>query len=472
MKRVLTLDLLRGIAIIGVVLIHVLGIVFEETTDILEADLKNLLEGNPISVGVPLIVLGVVITFFGNFSGLFVMISAVGNCISVHRQWHKLVSRGIHEKMVFRKVLGTQTIRGGLVYVFGFISEGFLGNLLEGLFDDDIILSEKMVNSFFLSNILHCIGVSIIVTSILYLLFLRMDIAQSTMTYIMIAIIILIAAAHPFIRSWLEGLDYGDSFVPNNTPTEWPGNYIERGFWKNLLFIFLSPIIGRVFPLVPMFMCAAVGLIVAMNINEKTITPEFIKRTAIAAGIIVLSGILYGILLNSTETQDFEIARAKSIGWHTLILGSEVFSLILMIYLIDFRKKTNKQIFIKHTLIFRRFGMISLTLWTLQYFTVVPLAIFEIAGWPVFDGGLNGWQVLVVLFCVFWFWHFIAWSWEKGGFKGSFEWMMVLVLSRGSTSADRMKIRSVLHEPEGFIEWIPGKKRRRKEEPVAGPSAL
>lgn len=472
MKRVLTLDLLRGIAIIGVVLIHVMGIVFEDTIDNLETDLENLLKGDPISIGIPLIVLGVIITFFGNYSGLFVMISAVGNCISVHRQWHKLVSRGVHENKVFGKVLGTQVVRGGLVYVFGFLSEGFLANLLERLFDDDVILPEKMVNSFFLSNILHCIGVSIMVTSFLYLLFLRMEISQSIMTYIMVAIIILIAVAHPLIRSWLEGLDYGDSFVANNTATEWPGNYLERGFWKNLLFIFLSPIIGRVFPLVPMFMCASAGLIVAMNINEKTITPEFIKRTAIAAGVIALSGILYGLLLNSTGFQDFEIARARSIGWHTLILGSEIFSLILMIYLIDFRKKTNKRVFIKHTLIFRRFGMISLTLWTLQYFTVVPLAIFEVVGWPVFDGGLNGWQLLVVLFCVFWFWHFIAWIWEKGGFKGSFEWMMVLILSRGSTSADRMKIQSVLHEPEGFIEWMPGKKKRKKKEPVAGPSPL
>ncbi|MHA1683736.1 MAG: hypothetical protein ACTSUE_22550 [Promethearchaeota archaeon] len=457
MKRVLTYDFLRGIAIIGVILFHVMNVVFADMVD----NIKNSLSG-PVTVGPVAIGLGVVILYFGNFSGLFVMISAGSNVISIRKQWDRMMERGTTENQAFRKILGTQTIRGLLVYFFGFFSEGLIASLFSKLLGEDNIIAEDLVNSFFLSNILHCIGVTLIFSSLIYLVFLRYKTSRQKMNITLLIMLAVVLAIQPVIRTMLTNAGYEGSFKPPDIYPTWYENYAARGFWQNLGFAFLTPLIGRVFPLIPMISGAFIGIIISVHINQKAINPAFIKKTAWTSLIVLGCGIVYGYLLEELGVQAFDVDVARSVGWHIIVLAGEIFSMIFIIYFVDFRKKTKTEVFKKHTVTLRRFGLATLTLWNLQYLSLIPAIVFELFGWEVLDGGLNTWQLLIVLFAVFAFWHLIIWLWEsKGKFKGSLEWLTTMVLSRGSASADRMKIQEVLYNPERMIEWVPGKKKRK-----------
>ncbi len=79
-----------------------------------------------------------------------------------------------------------------------------------------------------------------------------------------------------------------------------------------------------------------------------------------------------------------------------------------------------------------------------------PLYLIQfITGWNVVSNGVNGYQLLLVLFLITLMWHFILWRWERVDFRYSFEWLMVRLMSKSKEDAGRrMKVQEVLYHPE------------------------
>lgn len=127
MKRFVSLDFAWGVGILGVFLIHVLGVVYDQSW----AEPENL--GN---APIPMIVLLLLLTYFGGFVGMFVLLSAIGNFTSINSQLIRLREKGLDDATARGKIMKQQALRGALVWVIGYISEGLLNgvvlNLIQG----------------------------------------------------------------------------------------------------------------------------------------------------------------------------------------------------------------------------------------------------------------------------------------------------------------------------------------------------
>ncbi|MFX0103413.1 MAG: hypothetical protein ACFFCS_27880 [Candidatus Hodarchaeota archaeon] len=224
------------------------------------------------------------------------------------------------------------------------------------------------------------------------------------------------------------------------------------------LRLFLAPFIGYINPLIPYFSCATIGLLMALNINEKNITPGILRKFLYSGLILVCSSILVGVATG------FSIGdREQVIFYHMFILGLETMSVTALLYLVDFRKKTKIEVFAKFTRWIRRFGILTLSLWFLQFIAIFPSLLIEaVTGWPIIGipkgvkhGGLVDWQLPWYLIIIFLMYHVILLLWEKAGFKGSLEWLTSHALSKGSSSGDRLKMTSILYGSEKMIEHVP-----------------
>ncbi len=444
MKRVLSLDFLRGIAIIGVLLFHVLNIAFAVRVE----EIGNALDGSG-SVDFYWYILAPVLLVLGAFNGLFLMISTASNAISVHKQWERAMEKEIPKDGAFRSIFVSQLIRGALIWVFGYLSETILATLLGGymeyLVDGVPFLPEEfgwqLIEGFYFYNILYTIGISIVLTSFIQLLYLKNSISRKNLSVFLLVVIVGCTAALPVVREIFHEFGISDNFSNNLLAAPW---------WEWVLRLVGAPILGRLTPLIPFFSCAAAGLLLAININAGAITPGFIRKAFYTGLLFVQASFVVGIAFG------FDLgSRERVVFYQTFILGLEIMSLMLLFYLIDFRKKTRKDVFIKYTVWIRRFGVMTLTLWMLQYFMVFPVMLIEwITGWPVIEGGLVEPQLVIVLLLLFLMWHAILWTWEKAKFKGSFEWLTSLVLSGKRSSGDRMEIQGVLRNPEGLIQHV------------------
>jgi hypothetical protein len=169
MKRYPSLDVIRGVAIIGVLCFHVLNATFDKNAAIsaaLAAPLQNL----------PLIILAIILIYLGSFDKLFILLSALVNTITIDKQWQQGIERDAsvkNQRKIFKSILFNQLSRGGLIVVFGYISE----NLLNGLVLNLIIQTPDAVHVAFsqlwVSNVIVMIGWGVIVSAVSYLTLLR-----------------------------------------------------------------------------------------------------------------------------------------------------------------------------------------------------------------------------------------------------------------------------------------------------------
>ena len=442
MKRVLTFDLLRGIAIIGVVLFHVLNIAFSDKVDTIEAALEG-----GATVELYWYILAPILLVIGGFNGLFLMISAASNAISVRKQWDRALEKEKSEKQAFKDILASQTIRGVLIWVFGFISESIIANGLsrwiESLTGETVKnFWIEMIDGFYMWNILNTIGLCLIITSLIQLIYLRHKIDRKAISVILIIVTIACTMILPLTREIVFETLGTDTFSNN-----WNTIPIDQ----QILRLILVPFVGRLTPLIPFFSSASAGLLISININDKSVTPGFLRKV-LYSGLIFLAasfivGIIFGIELGDRE---------RNIFYQMFTLGLEIIVIVYLLYMVDFRKKTRTKTFVKYTAWIRRFGIMTLTLWMLQYFMIFPVILIEaITGWPIIEGGLNDPQLGIVLLLLFLMWHTILWVWEKANFKGSFEWLTSLVLSGGRSSGDRKRIDDLLYHSESMVDHVP-----------------
>ncbi|MBN2153411.1 MAG: hypothetical protein JW839_18295 [Candidatus Lokiarchaeota archaeon] len=453
MKRVLSFDFLRGIAIIGVLLFHVLNIAFEQRKEEIEA---AVISGTG-TVEIYWYILGPVLLVLGSFNGMFLMVSAASNSISVHKQWEKLtVEKGVDKNKAFKSIFVSQVIRGAMICAFGYLSETVLATLLDAyvkmlrLQPLDSSSPWWWLKGLYMTNILTTIGISIIVTSFIQLLYLKNGISREKMSLFLIIVVILCTALMPLTQYFAEGLFGTDTLSDGIGDLSIPA-------WQYIPRFLLAPVIGRLTPLIPFFSCAAVGLLFSININENAIKPSTLRKFLYGGLLFVCASFIVGLALNDIDIG----SRERVVFYQMFILGLEIVSTTYLLYMIDFRRKTNFELFTRCTRWTRRFGITTLTLWILQYFMVFPVVLVQlITGWPIIQGGLVDWQLGVLLLLLFFMWHGILCAWEKGRFIGSFEWVTTIALSKKSSSGDRMQMDGILYKPEKMIQHVTETERK------------
>ncbi|MFW9922505.1 MAG: hypothetical protein ACFFDW_04355 [Candidatus Thorarchaeota archaeon] len=452
-KRFLSLDITRGMAIIGMLILHIIG----DTLDIdtLLGDINNI----PIINMYALIVL----PFMGGLAGFFLLVSATGNMVSMYRELNKGHSiRGI----VLKQIIG-----GIVLLIFAMLSEGLIGyhGSLGEIFNHLNDVNQEYLWSFLWRwntfETVHTIAWCLIINGLIQgLLSLKQNWKSTTKMIISYAVLaaVVVGLTQPIwdlVAYIVPGYPFG--FYPNGHSLAQPVIGYEN-FWHILRAPFLTALAAPVEPIFPYLAVSFIGSIIGIIISQpkEKISPKFPRRMfLIGVGMFVcgLVGVVF-ILINIMSanygpgvdpfivTVEFyrlisfhrhwapDAANAidpnvtvniPPFSWLAQFVVLNGFSIMIFMFifrLIEFRGKSEP--FAKNSKIIRRFGTVAFSNYNNQalyffIFFLVSLMIFQIP-----YKKLMWWGTFLVLFLTLAIFSLLLWGWEKIKYLGSLEWFI------------------------------------------------
>ncbi|MBD3351084.1 MAG: DUF1624 domain-containing protein [Candidatus Lokiarchaeota archaeon] len=456
MKRYISLDFLRGCAIMGVIGFHLLN-------ESYNADLA--VEAAIDATNIPFILLIVILGYMGTFFPLFIALSGLVNIVSMSKRINRKITPETSEdekSKVYKNTFIGQLIRGLFIIMMGYLSESMLnGGLLsyllrEGTFADGTLQGE-FVRPLFFTQILVMIGLSVIIISAIYIILLKKGGSVSEIVKFLGRLAIVVIILTPILILIFK---YGMPDFWDRPSTDWA----ERTFSLNVLYFFLTPLVIDFNPLFPNLAAMLIGTIIGLNIADGDVKKKFSDKIIYSTIIMFVIGFFYKIIDmvigDSIDLSEFRV------GEFLLTTAGSVLLLMIIIYMVDVRGKGKK--FAKRTVTFRRFGIMTLTLWCLQWLVILPLTLLQLIinlvtdSWvylhngPFLNLGLSGWELLGTVAYVMLFYHLILWLWQKAEFKGSLEWLTVKLMSTkrrkasGRLSGSLYEVESIVEEPKEY----------------------
>ena len=433
LKRIITIDFIRGCAIIGVLGFHILAVVYD-----VGARFNLGIENLPIAY----IILVAILGFLGSLFPAFVLISAIGNTISIDRKWKKYVLKADSQekkKQAANQILKTQIFRGIFLIIIDKLIEVFLNGALTYLIVPETgeKIIEKMLSESYHGQIIALIGWGVIFTSIVYYSCYRKEKSKKftmiTLSITGFAFIVLT----PVVLMIFENVP-GLLGYPNRTLD-------ERSFFINVLYFFLSPIANGWYPIFPDVSIFFLGIIIGIYFSEGYFSKKLLNNIIYTSlGYFIVGFLWYFLFENDRYTNDMLIPTAGS------LLG-----LVILIYFIEIRGKGTA--FAKKTVFFRRFGNLSLTVWGLQWTMMIYLRIVHLIFYgttitfkdgPIYNSQMTGNATWGIFFGMIPLWILIFWGWEHINYKGSFEWLFAKVVSKESSKVD---LKFALYNVESII---------------------
>ncbi|WP_457556481.1 hypothetical protein [Candidatus Harpocratesius sp.] len=423
-NRFATIDFLRGIAIWMMLLLHLLMRVYDRSW---VDDPTQMAQARVI-----VIVILVFALYLGGWCGFFLLISSIGNMISMQKQ----LARG---KTVGELVL-KQVIGGFILLFFAFLTESIIGYhaWLGELPWGTEPLIDHLYRAFHMETI-HTVAWCVIINGIVQG-FLSMNggykkIRRNMLIYAILSIIII--AATPLVWNFASRIIPGYPFAqPDGRPyiVQYPiigqstiGDYIK--------LFFLLPLAGHPEPIFPFLSVSFIGSIIGLLLTEEHPSIKLLFYGIIISGLAVLVGIGgfgYAIAIGQQDIGNFlgntwNIPGLDSWLWWFLILtGSQVFSTLIILRMIEFRGKAVP--FAKKTTYFRRFGLIAFSVYNFQFIDFIPRYILtKITGIDALHSRVNGNLCLILMVGVFLTWAIVMWLWEKVNYIGGMEWMISVI---------------------------------------------
>ena len=406
MKRIYSLDIFRGIAIMMVVVLH--RFVFDWTGAIPWFFATNPLLEYPLFS---------IIMFFIGMGGIFSLISGIVTSYSTHDR----ITTG---RNTIKQIMGASLIwllwlellhfiYGFLLAPFGFgteVSYGFLTALLRGA-----PMSAPSKDSVLYTGPLPIIGISgLVVPILLYFLLRRGEegkIRRNNIILFIIGCTILILSI--FLPTILEPIMY-DALDKNNF----------------LLAISLGYLIHRDFPIFPILSFAIFGSIMGLSLAREEDKHGIAKLWLIFAAIIITVGVILLAISLSLGLFIWNFARFIQLGVYFLIVVSLLFA-------IDYKPEDKQEKILKKCTPILWFGRTSLTILVLE----VPLAeIFRIFLSLIYPGWVDDF-LACLLFGLFnlAIWGVILYFWKNKNFKGSLEWIGAQLVKKVSTGTKKIK---------------------------------
>lgn len=426
-------------------------IAFHVITHLLDKSARQSLEDLHWSI----IFLGFLFMLTASFRSFFLMISAVVNTVSMQ---YNLLS-GQKPGIVWKK----QLISGSITYVAGLLAEGIFSH---NAFIP-ISIESQTLSPEFLTRSLHCetlmvIGLSMIIISTIHFFlsinkgYLRYK--RNFVVYVILGLMTLFLT--PYIRQIYSlpyvGVDPGDGYYEVSNVGE---------FFKNLG---LSPIFGIPQPLFPFFATACIGTSFAIYLTntDKLLYPiRIIQIGKIVAAIMILTGT--SIVL--TRLDEIYLMFEQQFDVHPLWfwLMTNGFQLIIIVWFLGMnefnRKKTGKN-YLKHTLLLRRWGILSMSIFLWQAYPELLLRYLGTWITPydfITRHSTPAIPMLILMLTTTAIWDGIIRLWEKIQFKGSLEWIMQII-KKGKRQVD---VQGILYEvePIRFVaQPLPAKKLTAK----------
>ncbi|MGA1821879.1 MAG: hypothetical protein ACMUIG_05075 [Thermoplasmatota archaeon] len=436
MRRYSSIDFLRGFMIFMMVVIH---------TPMRWYD-RSWVEGSgDLEISGLTAVFFLILIFFSAWAGLFLMVSSVGNMISMQRN----LDRGKSPV----NIIMFQVVGGLLLLLFAVLVEstigyhGYMGEVAEGSFDRwDMILWRG-----FHMETIHTIAICVIINGIVHgILSMKGGIRKPRRNMRIYAVLALLCILFT-IPMWelAEGIYPGYPFdtwystlAGRDIMVQYPV-IGDSGIPEIILKSILMPIAGAPEPIFPFLSISFIGSIIGIRMCQDKHDLRFPRKgIMIGAGIMIL-GLIGSVITIGSGTESIEILIDHSyelpglypnmwLWWFLAITGAELAVVILTIRLVEYRG-IGKQ-FAKGTTFFRRYGFVAFTVYTFQFLDVVPRLVFQLfpdlSGMYPFPDKVSPLLVIILIPMVILTWEIILRSWEKIDYFGSLEWCMAKIVEK------------------------------------------
>ena len=454
MKRFISIDFLRGLSILLMLALHI----FIQTFNV-EILVNAVLYGEGSII---FAIFAVVIMYFASFAGLFMMLSGFGNMISMQKQYNRYLQE--NPETAYKKVRKSIVTRGMLVFFIGyFINTIFWPYILGPL--ENVLMNTpitnywiQFLNEIYWFQVIQSVGLAQIIIGFIYTSCLKREMNPEKIKKILWGVIISIFILTP-------GLLYGIRSIPGFWPKPYV-NWQSRPTWLNFIFFLLTIVGGKEQAIFPWHAMALIGSILALDLFGKDVSKKIRNKWLIIGSVMFFLGLVLQIVfyliansLSDSAKMYFEYGFGEIFGYSgpstaymLFVGGGEVLLTILTLWLVE-GKNRGKQ-FAENTIIARRTGIITLTVYALQPLTLVPIIMLE----RTFnlEPGLQQasiWQSLAIICICLMIWIPILYTWEQIKFVGSFDWLLSFILKRNRTDAlNRLQPEEVLYSVEPLGE--------------------
>ena len=420
-RRLLAVDIIRGIAIFGVLFIHPMIYGTWQT----EENALNIVPFTVVLLFLPIILMG-------TWGGGFLMISSL---VHTYNTQHRL-AQGYSMRKIVGPILATSTLLFIIdplrAFLFGrtwtnAYSEGYNYSILSRLLEQGK-LGWPEVEKIFQIGILPAIAINGYITCLLLWLLFRNNGVEKLQRNVTILLILGIGMSlisnplnqlvHPYVTILFEKAGIYRLFA-----------YILRFFFGAQLSYFPMGVYG-IFGL-------AGGMLLANRSSLATI-----RRFGVSLGLLYLVGFVISLTITISTAANVEDAIFGILDYEIypreLLFFSLGWMFLLFYWILKRYEYIPDELRVKRarkTLFFRRFGVATLTLYILEpVFNGIIAHIFHIIfGNPSAPFGTpdpfmsNVWAILLFVATFEIFWMVFVYFWAKSGYKYGVEYWIVRV---------------------------------------------
>ncbi len=442
MRRYASIDFLRGTAIVVMLFLHIVD-------RVLDADALA-----PHITTLPLIkVLGFVfVPFFGGFAGFFLMVSAMGNMVSMYR--HLQAKRSVRG-LVVRQVIG-----GFLLLFFAMLTEAVIGS--RGPIGN-LVLAIPNLSSWDWTPVLwreyhfetiHTIAWCVVVNGIVQGVLSRRgrwrDAEGMVTRYAVLAVAVL--AMTPLAWRVASIVVPGYPYAINPATGKWVMYaYIGKSPWYDFVTLFLlGPIAGHPEPLFPYLAASFAGSVVGVWMSqERGAIPRRFPRWLARIGASTFAVGLAGVATNLAMVSRSNPRRVLELwlllwdhrywvpengvpvaGWlfqFLMLNGAALSAIALVVRLVELRGIGSD--FARRTTFVRRYGFVAFSIYAFQFlFYFAHLVVSSIFAAPY--ARLEWRLVLLTEIVAFAIIQIVLLLWERAKYVGSLEWCLAAIAAK------------------------------------------
>jgi hypothetical protein len=435
-SRIATLDFSRGLAIFLMTFFHSFYHVFDYNWFF--DDSKKLFE-YPIYFLIPIIIL----LYLGTWNSLFLFVSCTVNTFGMVRG----IRKGVNPEQLLVKKL----ITGVFLLIADYVIEailyhGYLGaSIRTGNWSD----TSRLWEYFFRIKTLQIIGWSIIITSLITYFLIRKEgykrFKRNMIVFGSLALIFLILTQ--LVYNWADNMPW---YIPEGLPS-WPYIPVQEA---NASFKawYMTLLTGDMEPIFPYLITAFVGSMLGLALAQPKPHKHLPRWFALSGFVSVMIGTVLAIFWIP-----FKFFGRPSLSTFFIQIGLQILIIMMILRLVEYRGKGEN--FANNWLvkIFRRWGMIALSIYALEIFDLIPewFLNITIGNWlnlnffhRIFGYGQISYALYVAIFALLWYEGLVR-IWAYFNFKGSFEWFLIKVQTFGSKQTSRrLDSKRVLNETE------------------------
>lgn len=223
---------------------------------------------------------------------------------------------------------------------------------------------------------------------------------------------------------------------------------------------------GNIEPIFPYLATGLVGSMLGLSLGREKPAEDLTKWWFYISLLLIVSGISLFLM-----GQPMSISMRPTMASYLIQLGGQLGLITLLIYLVEYKNKGKEFANKKIVRLFRRWGMVALTIYTLEIYDLVPGTFLNLmlgkSTQVNFLENVFGFEkiylaLIVGIHSMIWY-EVMLRLWSKINFKWSMEWILLKIqYTFSKQKSRRLDVNYVLNN----VEWMSLKERSMKESTI------